>query len=282
MGEDELPAFFTHRAAGERVLRKLDLGAVIHCNAFYLGCQGPDILYSNKSSVRSGLHLGLIMHNKKTRELLCHALDFLKKYDEKDKDELGSYLAGFVVHYIVDKNTHPYIYRKSGRNVGIHHAVEYMWDSYTSKEEWGLEVKCFDVFSDVMYGELGEGISDWYVSVAKDVYKRRVNGDITKRAQLNFAKSKQKMFTNSGFTKKVFFRMTSGIKTDEMLRSHSNEHSLFSREDFYNVQKMITHSVNEARDFIRFMFRYIEGTETHLPDYFVDRNFSGIPLAALE
>lgn len=271
----EMPAFFTHRAAGQRVLDKLHIDAVTHRKAFLLGCQGPDIFYSNKRAVKSGITLGLAMHNQKTRQLLTHIFDFLKKYDKKDKDELISYLAGFLVHYTVDKITHPFIYKKSGRNFGAHHAMEYMWDSYTTKQEWNLEAGHIDVFSDVMYGELSEGILEWYASVTNDVYNRSFKQDTAKKAHLRFAKSKQRMFTNPSFTKKLFFRMTTGVNSKEMLYPHDNEHELFSREDFGLMQNMILESVNEAYQFIRFMLKYMQGSEIQLFDRFVDKDFHG-------
>jgi hypothetical protein len=45
-----MPAFLTHRAAGERVLDRIDT-CELNKKAFYLGCQGPDI-YSISTGVR--------------------------------------------------------------------------------------------------------------------------------------------------------------------------------------------------------------------------------------
>ncbi|MDX1359371.1 MAG: hypothetical protein R3232_11115 [Clostridia bacterium] len=73
-----MPAYLTHRIIGERVLKRLGKDTGLNNRAYFLGCQGPDILYYNWLSPRCGLSLGLEMHSKRTGELLNHALDFIR------------------------------------------------------------------------------------------------------------------------------------------------------------------------------------------------------------
>ena len=154
-----MPAYLTHRAAGERVLDKL-AGQVPDRNAFYLGCQGPDMLFFRdfqpwRAPVRS-LRIGLRMHKERVREMFEAAFDYARQH--KDDNELIAYITGFITHYAIDKNTHPFVYGKAGRDTGTHNRIEFMWDSFAAKEQWDIEPHQFDVYSDIMSGKVGKGI----------------------------------------------------------------------------------------------------------------------------
>jgi hypothetical protein len=275
-----MPAYLTHKAAGEKVLGKLDNDIVLHKELFYLGCQGPDVLYSNWRSFKSSWRLGLAMHNLKTRDLMGHALDYLKKCNQNNKDELLSYFAGLMTHYAIDKWTHPYIYSRAGGNLGMHHAMEFMWDNYTSVEEWDVELRHFDVFQDIMADTLDNCISGWYVSVANDIYGKRINDNSIRRAQVNFAKSKERMFTDPQRIRRFFIWLTSGLKVKKMLFLQQYNDSIFSRDEFVEMQLLVQRGVNEACNLIGFMLDYIREAVREIPEKLFERNFLGDVLPA--
>ena len=132
-----MPAYLTHRVAGERVLDKLP-GKELDEKAFYLGCQGPDMLFFRDfqpwRAPRKSLRIGLRMHKERVRELFETAFDYAREH--KDDEEMIAYITGFITHYAIDKNTHPFVYGKAGRNTGTHNRIEFMWDSYAAKEQW--------------------------------------------------------------------------------------------------------------------------------------------------
>ncbi len=277
-----MPAYLTHRAAGEKVLRKLGIGEIPHNRAFYFGCQGPDILYFSRGVFSDGLCLGLKMHKKKTRELIYHALNYIKVYQNADKDELISYMAGFLTHYAIDKNSHPFIYDKSGMNVGLHHAMEYTWDYYSSKEAWDMEPRQFDILADIKYGKISKGISEWYVSAAKDVYGRTLKEDAAYQSLCIFAKSKKRIYTNLPLAGRIFLRVTSGLKTKELLHTGYRSENLFSDFERAKMKRTIVNGVNDACDLISFMLKYINGTGIQFPERIVNCDFLGNLLPAAE
>ena len=277
-----MPAYLTHRAAGERVLERLTKEAVPHKLAFFLGCQGPDLLYFNWWSMLLKLPLGMAMHFKKTKELILHAFEYIKNYDKKDKGELFSYLAGFMTHYAVDKYAHPFIYDKAGGSKGLHHATEYMWDSYMSKEQWDIEPYQFDVFSEVMYGDIGEGISSWYTCAARDVYGKKFRETAARRAQNRLAKVKRTL-SDPPFVSRVLLRMVSrfmGFKARTALYPEQRDESLFTTEEYSYMKNIISKGVDEACDSIRFMLGYINGADMQMPEWLGDKNFAGESLGA--
>lgn len=279
-----MPAFLTHRAAGERILEKLEKGAIKHEKAYYLGCQGPDILYFRNyhpwKAARESLMLGLAMHSEKIRALLYNALEYARQYAKKDKDELVSYIAGFIAHYAIDKNAHSFVFGKSGKDSSMHHAIEFMWDSYSAKEQWDIEPQQFDIFCEVMYGQIGSGISEWYKTVAKQVYNIDIKIKVMKQAQKHFAKAKRALEKTS-IPIKMLIKMVStimGFDIRSMMYPEKRDFTLFSAEEYKDMQRMISKGVDEACDMINFTLDYIGGNiKKELPKTFGDYDFAGRP-----
>jgi hypothetical protein len=276
-----MPAYLTHRAAGEEVYGRLNKTLIPVEKAFYLGCQGPDLLfykiYKPWRSCRKSLLLAVRMHREKTRELLAHALEFLKTYEGKDRDELLSYIAGFLTHYTIDKNTHPFVYGKAGSDASIHNATESMWDSFTAKEKWGIEPEQFDIYSEVMYGKVGSGICEWYSSVAENVYNADLSGKAVSQAQCYLAKAKKKL-ANIHLAGKILLKLISciiGFDLKTMMYPEERNDSLFSGEEYSSMLSMFKHGVDEACDMTKFMLEYISGLKKDLPDWFGVVNFAG-------
>ncbi len=119
-----MPDILTHIAFADDVLEHMEdcpLKKQIQerIEIFRFGAQGPDFffyhnfLYNKKDKVRS---VGNFMHEKETGQFLAkcfHDLSF-NKVNNDDYFDLLSYYIGFLCHYILDKNAHPFIYCYSG------------------------------------------------------------------------------------------------------------------------------------------------------------------------
>jgi len=275
-----MPAYLTHRVAGERVLDRLQ--DVMSCEqAFFLGCQGPDLLfYRDFQPWRAPLksrRIGLRMHNERVRELFRAALDFVRHYKEEDREELIAYVTGFITHYAVDKNTHPFVYGKAGRNTGVHNRIEFMWDSFAAKEQWDIEPEQFDIYSDIMYGEVGDGIRGWYSALVRQVYGRRMSTKAIPKAQRHFAKIKLRL-ADLGLLSRMLvrvIRIISGFDVTAMTYPKRRSEQWFSREEYQKMQAMLQKGIDEACEMIRVAIAYISGEECALPEWFGDTDFSG-------
>jgi hypothetical protein len=275
-----MPAYLTHRVAGEKVLNKLP-GAVENEKAFYLGCQGPDMLFFRDfqpwRAPRKSLRIGLRMHKERVRELFEVALDYAKQYQDEDRGELIAYITGFITHYAIDKNTHPFVYGKAGRNTGLHNRIEFMWDSYAAKEQWDIEPQQFDIYSDIMYDEVGEGICGWYKTVIAQVYGKDIRAHIIRKAQRHFAKVKV-LLGDLGLFCRVLIKIIrglSGFDVGAMTYPEQRSNEWFSSEEYARMQDMLQKGVEEATAMIRFALGYISGEEEALPEWFGDTDFSG-------
>ncbi len=280
-----MPAYLTHRAAGERVLDKLGSGVIPHKMAYFLGCQGPDILffrnYQPWLSSKNSLSLAIAMHSDNVREEMANALEFAQKYDGSDKDEVISYIAGFITHYAIDKNAHPFVYGKAGKDTNAHHGIEFMWDSYSAKEQWDIDPQNFDAPSEIMYDDVGEGICAWYKNVANDVYQKVISLDVVREAQWHFAKAK-KALANINLAGRVLIHLvsaTTGFDARRMLYPERRDETWFTQKEYKQMQKMIAKGVAESCDMIQFALDFVGGQPKEMPEWFGDKDFAGIVTA---
>ncbi len=280
-----MPAYLTHRAAGERVLDKLGSGVIPHKMAYFLGCQGPDILffrnYQPWLSSKNSLSLAIAMHSDNVREEMANALEFAQKYDGSDKDEVISYIAGFITHYAIDKNAHPFVYGKAGKDTNAHHGIEFMWDSYSAKEQWDIDPQNFDAPSEIMYDDVGEGICAWYKNVANDVYQKVISLDVVREAQWHFAKAK-KALANINLAGRVLIHLvsaTTGFDARRMLYPERRDETWFTQKEYKQMQEMIAKGVAESCDMIQFALDFVGGQPKEMPEWFGDKDFAGIVTA---
>jgi hypothetical protein len=275
-----MPAYLTHRVAGERVLDRLPV-EVPDEQAFFLGCQGPDMLFFRDfqpwRAPMMSRRIGLRMHHERVRELFKTAFDYARKYDEADREELIAYIAGFITHYAIDKNTHPFVYDKAGRNTGVHNRIEFMWDSFAAKEQWDIEPEQFDIYSDIMYGEVGEGIRGWYRAVVRQVYGRRIGEKAILKAQRHFAKIKARLADINLISRVLIrvIRIISGFDASAMMYPKRRSEEWFSRDEYKSMQDMLQKGIDEACDMIRVAITYIAGEDCSLPEWFGDTDFTG-------
>ena len=280
-----MPAYLTHRAAGERVLDKLGSGVIPHKMAYFLGCQGPDILffrnYQPWLSSKNSLSLAIAMHSDNVREEMANALEFAQKYDGSDKDEVISYIAGFITHYAIDKNAHPFVYGKAGKDTNAHHGIEFMWDSYSAKEQWDIDPQNFDAPSEIMYDDVSEGICAWYMNVANDVYQKVISLDVVREAQWHFAKAK-KALANINLAGRVLIHLvsaTTGFDARRMLYPERRDETWFTQKEYKQMQEMIAKGVAESCDMIQFALDFVGGQPKEMPEWFGDKDFAGIVTA---
>ncbi|MBD5157546.1 MAG: zinc dependent phospholipase C family protein [Butyrivibrio sp.] len=131
-----MPGFVTHYVFGVNAYKKLsnpDIKGIIQKrhNAFSLGLQGPDIFfYFMPSSLGFKPNIANIMHKKRTGEFFRSLIDGVSIFDRKKDYEIAyAYIQGFMGHYLLDTNMHPYVYSRVGTSVskqtlGIHFGLE--------------------------------------------------------------------------------------------------------------------------------------------------------------
>lgn len=141
-----MPAFATHEIFGEEGLEGMAsvelLQAVVrHRNVFRAGCQGPDVFLFNPFMLnsRKELNLGSRMHEEGVNRFFRIYLDeLLAEKTRFGLETAVSYLLGFLAHYSLDSELHPYIYSRIGfrrgrpengdKRTGFHQRLEAVMD----------------------------------------------------------------------------------------------------------------------------------------------------------
>ena len=131
-----MPAILTHYIAGQAVLNNLApeiCKKIKPCEQLYnIGTQGPDIFfYHIPGSLRKHLRgIGGHMH-KNNLGLFLLQMAKEAKAASTTCNAVFSYTAGFIMHYLVDSHTHPYVYAKTEKtgaskieNSTCHHKFE--------------------------------------------------------------------------------------------------------------------------------------------------------------
>lgn len=111
-----MPAIITHYTCAKKALASYPL---TYEQAFEVGSQGPDpfffygqLPWKKREGKEKVDALGRTLHHVDIAPIYSVALHLA--YQSEDKDVLFDYLSGAFLHYLLDKNCHPYIFPKAG------------------------------------------------------------------------------------------------------------------------------------------------------------------------
>ena len=149
-----MPDIIVHDAFGAEVLERTGLKVKKEIYAF--GLLGPDPFLFYHFYLPPFRHntnrYSSVMHREHTGDFL---MELLKR--AKGNDEMFSYLAGFLCHYALDANTHPYIIRKARHDPLMHMAIEHKLDKLNGGR---IRVPAF----------LPESMKDGFSGAVREVY----------------------------------------------------------------------------------------------------------------
>ena len=120
-----MPDIIVHTSFGAQVLERLAID--VDRDIYDFGLVGPDPFlfyrfYSAPFRHRANRYSST-MHRERTGDFL---IELIKR--GKGDREVFSYAAGFLCHYALDSNTHPYINRKATNSFPMHMAIEHKLD----------------------------------------------------------------------------------------------------------------------------------------------------------
>ena len=137
-----MPTTYAHWYFGNECIDVLpdDLKDIVNNNRdfFNTGTNGPDVFFYNLLDSKTA-KFGHDMHKESPRSFFMNAIKVYKENDN-NKDEMMSYLLGFLTHYVLDSQTHSYIERKKEVSNISHNKVEAEYDGHLMRKQ-GLKVK---------------------------------------------------------------------------------------------------------------------------------------------
>lgn len=121
-----MPAFAAHEIFGEEALAETGgkLIEIVHRHkaVFRLGCQGPDLFFFNPfmRCAHRKVDLGKRLHTSEINRFFETYMEELLALNNRQGLEIGiSYFLGFISHYTLDTQLHPYIFARTGYQEGI-------------------------------------------------------------------------------------------------------------------------------------------------------------------
>ena len=149
-----MPAFATHYLFMRDMLPWIEDNVCfnIHTQVMALGAQGPDIFFFGRllpvrMPGKPQASKGVALHNAKAGEIIDAFCDYVK---ESQYPEIAmSYIYGFIMHYVLDRTCHPYVYAIQeelvdngvyANNSTAHNTIEHSMDTCMIKEKLGYDI----------------------------------------------------------------------------------------------------------------------------------------------
>lgn len=111
-----MPGYDTHYIFGLHSYRRMPQLNIKHCiekekGAYKLGLLGPDIFFYYATEIAAPRkNIGSVMHTSKTDIFMKNCIEYISNSIGYHKSVAISYFCGFLSHYVLDCNIHPYVY----------------------------------------------------------------------------------------------------------------------------------------------------------------------------
>ncbi|MCD8348594.1 MAG: zinc dependent phospholipase C family protein [Lachnospiraceae bacterium] len=132
-----MPAIYAHDLFGVKVRDHMeeDLASIAnrYNSAYREGLQGPDIFFFYHPWCRNRVQrYGVHLHETDAGPLFRHALSVIRRYG-RDSSQYA-YMLGFICHFTLDGECHPYIGEQIQRSGVAHMEIEAEFEKYLLKE----------------------------------------------------------------------------------------------------------------------------------------------------
>ncbi len=126
-----MPSTYAHYRFGRDVIAAMDKGVckdiVDNLDEYNIGLHGPDILFYYDALKRNNVNSrGFAMHEEPGRNFFAPARDILDTMEKKDAGR--AYLFGFICHFVLDSECHPYIEERIHESGIAHTKIESEFD----------------------------------------------------------------------------------------------------------------------------------------------------------
>ncbi|MGO4109350.1 zinc dependent phospholipase C family protein [Paenibacillus sp. YAF4_2] len=176
-----MPNVWSHLIFGQKVLESLQETDLVHSEKnsrlFHMGCQGPDFLFYHRFLPWQGksamLQLGTEMHNRSCGPVMMRLLDSIhgRLAATENPDPAVVYALGFILHHVLDRHMHPFVFSKSGFRKWDHQRYEVMMDTLIARQQWGVETWKTPVWKKIdIGGKLPDTIVQAFQTSTSDYY----------------------------------------------------------------------------------------------------------------
>jgi hypothetical protein len=135
MERNKMPNIWAHIQFGREAASEGPLGELLADGAwrtaFQLGCQGPDFLFYHRflpwQAATELNRLGSAMHAVRCGPFLLSLLERVR--GREPSDPVFGFAFGFLLHHVLDRNLHPFVFSRSGFRKWNHQRYETAMDA---------------------------------------------------------------------------------------------------------------------------------------------------------
>ncbi|WP_239618222.1 zinc dependent phospholipase C family protein [Cohnella mopanensis] len=211
-----MPNIWAHIQFGKEVLRAICIDQYMDRQpwkaAFQLGCQGPDFLFYDhflpwQSSTPLN-QLGTLLHNIHCGPFLLSLFSAVRC--RPMEDPAVAYTIGFLLHHVLDRHLHPFVFSRSGFKKWHHQRYETAMDSVILMRRAGIHTGNTPVFPEVDTEDRlpGEFANDFLNVVAQHypVIASRIHSEQLDHAVAQMLRAQRLFFDPSGWKGRLTFR----------------------------------------------------------------------------
>lgn len=264
--------FWTHYYCGKSVIKN-NPNLIKDDKLFYLGCQGPDIFFYKKYAVHTTpKNLGELIHKDQTKEVFNQVLLYLK---ENYSEAVLSYIVGWISHYILDKNIHPYIDSKTNWS---HKRLEANIDTYIIDKYLNKAIFRMDSKNILKVTEAHDEVIRLYQSIGEKIFNHSLSKEDFIKSLNNFS-TFHKIFNQKNKIKRWLISMVGKLMGKNLsIFFYHGSGEIKLPEDIHQVDLIIKESVKETTEILHDLEEFLENkiTGEDVLKNFDTINYSGI------
>lgn len=248
-----MPSVVSHYLLAERVWQALKIYEPhirLNHKAFLWGAFGPDIFLVHRvmpwQKGRSYTYLSNKMHNYPAEKLL----NYMAAYSKNNHNQLAlSYTFGFITHYALDSETHPYVLSLSKKlseernhaHISIcHNEIESVLDTLYFKKESGKSIGSFRLQKTAPYDKEVSGmITELLHGFFLTSHLGNIPEEEITQAQNDWRRSLLLMNDRHSFKKKIIKMGEKALKLSPMLSPLLRENKPDLSFDYANMSHAI-------------------------------------------
>ena len=292
-----MPDFWTHLVAGEEInagLSNKSLQKLINNNyqLFNYGCQGADFFFYHNflpwQQSEPSSKKGNDIHRLSAKKLFAEILTAYKKegvYHHKIIPDSAYwqhnlvYLLGFISHFAVDRECHPYILEHGGRGKD-HKQIEASIDLYIMKKKWQQSPVNTDPRPYYrLLPEIKDNLKFFYKIIFDNLIKEELNEKLLWDSYLDYRKY-HKIFYTSGSKKYYLFKFINYIIPQNLAQYNyglCENKAVWPEKNYLEFEKRYKKGVESAQKLIEKTLLYFssEISLSELLKNYGDKNFMG-------
>lgn len=305
-----MPATITHSYFMKDLYEVLpdNITSKIDLNRSKMFAQSTDsIMFYNLLSIKPSHNLRKFQyyfHTHKTNDFFINLLDYVKEHNIDDKDTY-SFIVGFITHFVLDSNIHPYIIYKTGffdkkkketyKYNGIHHFMETFLDNdlikrreNTDPYKFNISKFCFDTkkFSNDLNNTIDYtfyttfNIKNMSYKYYRSLKQMKTYLRLFRMDRFGIKKFSYKIIDT--FTPRSMFRFEAvsyHLPLEDKHNYLNNNHTMWKNPVDDNITStesfvdLYLRSLEEARNISIKIFEYLNGKDIDLKSLFLNKSY---------